>query len=834
MAKHPRLNRNASATGTGASLCRLPPIGRVPFADQREAGPIWNRDRWPARWITAADLPAQMPIVLGFRLRWRADDTLNNSLLHVSADQRYDLWLDGHHVGEGPERGDFNRWYFETYRLRVAPGEHVLTARVWFAGDQAPWALLGRSPAFLLAAEGPALTRLSTGHADWQARVIPGYRYDTSGEVPGFEAYVGRRTTLTVDDAPDPLAPTSEAWWAPAVHADAAESGCPADLLSMRTLTPAPLPPLDRRPLTGIRIRYATTEASAAEPTRPVDPEVHQPTLADDAAALLGANRPLVVPPHTSLRIVMDFDRYACVWPRLSTAGGRGSRLGLRFAETLYPDPDPVYAPAKPHRGRVEGMYFRGLGDRFELQTDRSCELDLLWWRAGRYAELCIHTDDQPLKITQLGFEAHQYPTLRASRFASSDRGLDETMPMCMHTLEVSSRDVFFDSPYYEQLSYLGDCRISALLHYTNTRDSRLPMKVIDLFGVSALPDGFIQTRYPCRTRQVIPTFCPFWLGMLHDLAMWVGELDWVRERMHTARAIMGAYGRHRDANGLIGVLPGWPFVDWAPGFAEGIPPGARRDAACSVNWLYVLGLVYLERLERTLGEEGLAERAARQAAEHATAVIRCFWDDEAQAFRETIHGGPYTEQSLTLALLTDCVPCDLRQKMLDTLANRTGDLTPASLYFTHYVIEALYAGGRGEAITQRLEPWRQFAGRGLRTTPETVEPTRSDCHVWSAHPLYHASASIAGIRPSAPGFKRVTIRPLLGAMREVHAVVPHPRGDISVHIHRRRDQLTCRIALPDQLHGQLIMGSSRICLEPGQQQHEVSAPEHNLSAGSP
>ena len=51
----------------------------------------------------------------------------------------------------------------------------------------------------------------------------------------------------------------------------------------------------------------------------------------------------------------------------------------------------------------------------------------------------------------------------------------------------------------------------------------------------------------------------------------------------------------------------------------------------------------------------------------------------------------------------------------------------------------------------------------GLTTWAEHPEPTRSDCHAWSAHPALDLLRVVAGIRPGSAGFKTVVIEPGLG-----------------------------------------------------------------------
>ena len=71
----------------------------------------------------------------------------------------------------------------------------------------------------------------------------------------------------------------------------------------------------------------------------------------------------------------------------------------------------------------------------------------------------------------------------------------------------------------------------------------------------------------------------------------------------------------------------------------------------------------------------------------------------------------------------------------------------------------------------------------GLTTTPEQPEPTRSDSHAWAAHPNYGLLATVLGVRPAAPGFRRVRVAPHLGTLRHAEGTGPHPDGTIDVRV---------------------------------------------------
>ncbi len=57
--------------------------------------------------------------------------------LQVSADQRFQLSLDGVEFAFGPDRSDVAHWSLQAYGGRLQPGYHKLSALVWWISDTA-------------------------------------------------------------------------------------------------------------------------------------------------------------------------------------------------------------------------------------------------------------------------------------------------------------------------------------------------------------------------------------------------------------------------------------------------------------------------------------------------------------------------------------------------------------------------------------------------------------------------------------------------------------------------------------------------------------------------
>ena len=107
----------------------------------------------------------------------------------------------------------------------------------------------------------------------------------------------------------------------------------------------------------------------------------------------------------------------------------------------------------------------------------------------------------------------------------------------------------------------------------------------------------------------------------------------------------------------------------------------------------------------------------------------------------------------------------------------------------------------------------------GLTTFAENPDPTRSDCHAWSASPNYDFFATICGITPAAPGFKKVTIAPALGELNEVSAKMPHPNGEIQVTLKRDgKNKINGEVVLPQQVTGSFVWQGKTIALKGGRQ----------------
>ncbi len=772
-------------------------VSRDPFLAANRGRPWRERGLWPCHWI-ACPRAGDPPFVTAYRLPFHLEQAATIPV-HVTADERYELFLDGKRVGRGSERGDPNHWFYESYALELPPGEHMLVARVWSLGPLRPVAQMSVRPGFLLCAEGPWHPLLSTGVAPWEAKRLDGY-----GFIP-FPLTHWRGARIRVDGRRFPwgFQRGEGAGWRPAIPTEPGAGRVVSwSWHGIHRLCPATLPPMLTEERRVGQVRHVAPIPSLTPEAIPVQPAQHRPEEAQAWQALLRGEGPVSVPAHTRRRVILDMEEYFCLYPTLLVSGGAGSTLRLHAAETLFQTPEPKDSH-KGHRDQVADKFFVGVGDTFHPDGGSQRRFESLWWQAGRFWELLVETQEEPLVIHRLILEETRYPLAMESAFTAPDPELQALQPLFLRSLQMCSHETYCDAPYYEELMYAGDTRLEMLCTYVVSRDDRLPRKALALFDSSRLASGLTQARYPAWETQVIPPFALWWVAMLHDYAYWRDDPAYVRRLLPGMRATLEGILGLVDGEGLLPAPEGWNFMDWVESWEDGIPPGGVEGRNGLMNWqlVHVLGLA--GELEEQLGEPELAQRWRRRSQELARAALARFWDDDRGLLAEDEARQVFSEHSQALALLGGQLPPPIQERVAQGLLQGEGLLRP-TYYFTHYLFEAYRLLGWGDALRDRLGDWRAMLDRGLRTTIEKQEPTRSDCHAWASHPIFHYFATILGIRPGSPGFRTVEIRPLLGSLEWAHGRLAHPQGEIQVAFQVRDGRLQGEITLPPGVTGRL------------------------------
>jgi hypothetical protein len=696
-------------------------------------------------------------------------------------------------------------WRYETVDVapRLRAGRNVIAALVWNWGADKPVAQFSRQTAFLLQGDSSREAIVNSG-PEWKVLRNDGYApIPVLGDAVG--GYYASPPGEAIDAHRYPWGWTQTDFTEDGWVAAAAGRGPRANRTQLRAsnpfgeaggwqLMPRSIPPMEESP-----VRFATVRRSDG--------------IAPDAGFLRGTSD-FVVPAKTRTVILLDQGYLTNAFAVLEASGGTGSTVRLVYAEALKD-----VQGNKGNRNEIDGKTIAGVRDEFRLDGGEHRRFQTLWFRTYRYVQLEIQTADEALRLHDLHGIFVGYPFTLAARFDSDLAWLADMWEINWRGARLCAWETYFDTPYYEQLQYVGDTRIQGLITLYMSDDDRLVRQAIEHFDLSRIPEGITASRYPSDLGQYIPTFSPIWVAMVHDYWMHRDDPEYVRGFLPGIRAVLSWFERRIDDTGMVGAISWWPFVDWARGWERGVPPGGVEGHSTVISLQFVYALERAAELEKQLGVPALADHYRSVAQNVRDGVRTGSWDAARRLFRDTPQGDTYSQQANVMAVLTDAVPPgDQRALMERVLSDAT--LTQSTYYFSYYQLEALRKAGLGERYVEQLAPWRGMLALGLTTVPETPEPTRSDSHAWSAHPNYGLLATVLGVRPAEPGFKSVRIAPNLGPLQRAEGRVPHPRGEIVVRLARTGGGgLRGEVTLPEGLTGVLAWGGKETALRAGRQE---------------
>ena len=772
-------------------------------------------NKWHAAWVACPDAPQKDLGVFYFRKEITLQSVPTHFWVHVSADNRFLLHVNGQYVGEGPSRGDLFHWRFETIDLApmLRAGKNVLAATVWNFGTRAPVAQMSNRSGFMLQGDTKAEESADTDPS-WQVKQEPGHGLAAQNGVSGYYAAgpgerVDGRSTNWDWDAPSVADASS--WHAVEVVGHAAMREA-QDADNNWELVQDRIPAMEHRLV------------DAGKPVR-VDGLAATPEFPE---------QPLEIPANTHVTLLLDHGVLQTAYPELTVSGGRDAEIQLTYAEALYDAQGN-----KGNRNEIAGRHIEGVSDEFISDGGERRSFQPLWWRTWRYLQIDVTTKAAPLRLEKLNAWFNAYPFQEKASIAGDIPDLKMLWDTGWRTARLCAHETYMDAPYWEQLQYVGDTRIQALVSYAMTGDSRLARQAITNIEASIIPEGITQSRYPSRLPQFIPPFSLLWVDMLHDYWMYVNDEPLVRETLPRTRGVIDWYASHLRPDGLMGRVKWWEFGDWTSGYVDGNPPQDADGGSTFLAVQFIEALRDAGELEKQYGSRERAAAYEEMIRKASDGLNRLNWDARYGAYADTPAMKSYSQQANVLAVWQDVAPkaeqagilrrvlASQEEKPTMLAGKAVPPMSAMSYYFRFYLSRALEHAGLADLYVDQLTPWYDMLKLGLTTWAEKPEPTRSDCHAWSASPNYDLLTVVAGIHPDAAGFAKVRIEPHLGRLHEMHASMPHERGAIETDYKRDENGWAATVVLPNGLSGTLVWQGREHSLHTGTQTFHLPDIKH-------
>lgn len=744
-------------------------------------------DIWGASWIAVPGESATDYGVYLFRKSFDLSKKPDSFYIRISADNRYKLYVNEKQVSLGPARGDLEHWNFEM--LDISPylhvGSNILAAEVWNEGKWRAEGQISLRTGFILQGPDGDGAAVNTGN-QWKCMRDAAYsplpfKINTY-YVAGPGEYVNLNDELTGWKKPD----FDDQKWK---NAETITEGMPENTEGGYGTIP------------GWLLKQSSIPQMELKEQRFTRITIFEGSQVPDGFPML--KPPVTIPAHSTTTILLDQGWLTNAYPELLFSGGRRGTVTLSYAEALFTN-----YPSKGNRNETSGKVFIGRKDSLSSNGNAHQFFTTLSFRTWRYLQIIVRTMDEPLVIEDIYGMETGYPFQLNALLKADNPELGKMLDIGWRTAKRCAMETYMDCPYYEQLQYIGDARIQAMISLFNSGDERLLQNAMNEMDASRRPEGVTLSRHPSYTPQYIPTFSLWYIGMLHDYMMYGRDSNFVKNKLPGERQILQYFRNYQQPDGSLKGVPYWMFTDWveSKGWNSGVAPFGKNGNSCPLDlqllWAYQLA----EDMESKYGMASLASLYHKYAELLKTTIRNKYWDASRNLFADTPEKDFFSQHSNALAILTGLTDRN-KAKLLSQEILSDSTLAPASIYFKYYVHQALVKAGLGNDYMSWLGLWRENIKMGMTTWAEIpdINNARSDCHAWGASPNIEFFRTILGMDSDAPGFTRVKITPHLGSLKNIYGEIPHPLGMLTAGYQLESGKWQVDIHLPSKTAGSLI-----------------------------
>ncbi|MBT3191725.1 MAG: family 78 glycoside hydrolase catalytic domain [Verrucomicrobia bacterium] len=469
--------------------------------------------------------------------------------------------------------------------------------------------------------------------------------------------------------------------------------------------------------------------------------------------------------------------------------------------------------------------------------------------RGGRYISVTIRNMTAPVTFHSLALLHNAAPVERVGQFTCDDALLNTVYEMSRDTAELCMLDTYVDCPGHEQNFWVGDARVTAMVNLLNFGMYGFNQHCIRMVGQSLSPD-YVESNFADNAEfranrflsmaafqayppaSSLPMWSYLWVMQCHDHFLHGGNMEDLEENYgYVSRNMENSLLLTGD-RGLLDYDGAYNLIEWATN--DLTPYGEVTANSIFMAKSYEL----VAEMADVLSKAEDAERYRRLAQETKEAINATCWDEERQAYVDTVRDevsykthlrfceeqemevlsyedylslSRISEQTNTLALLYDIAPEDRAQKILPILTRvkeghyifgspagrsvgepKEGELVDnivaiGSPFFLFFTIDALFKTGHGDIAMQVMRrDWGDMLEHGTNTCWETFKMkdghyTRSIAHAWAASPAVYLQRNVLGITPLKPGFSEFTVTPYTSNLQRASGSVATPHGPIHV-----------------------------------------------------
>lgn len=379
-----------------------------------------------------------------------------------------------------------------------------------------------------------------------------------------------------------------------------------------------------------------------------------------------------------------------------------------------------------------------------------------------------------------------------ASSFISDNATLNEVWDFCKYSIKATSFTGYYIDGDRERRPYEADALINQLGHY----------------GVDAY---YPIARRTCEYLLEHPTWPTEWIFQTILIAyndyLHTGSTDLISRhyellKQHAlfdlvdsgTKLITTKHGQPSSLLSSLGLkseiddIVDWPHVGdtGAPGEDDGF---VYTDYNVVVNAYHYKTVETLSKIAYALGKVQEGKEFETYTEQFREVFNTAFFDKTRGVYVDGIGESHASLHANMFPLAFGLVPNSMIKGVADYVISRG---VVCSVYGSQFLMEALYAAGRGDVafdylVSDGKRSWRNMMREGSTISMEAwgneFKPDQDWNHAWGAAPANIIPFKLLGVQPVEAGFKVVEIRPQIGRLNNVSATVPTVKGQISLQV---------------------------------------------------
>jgi len=772
--------------------------------------------KWNAKWIWSEVTESEKNVFYYFRKTYDLKSVDHNYKLFISADTRYQLFLNGKLIGRGVPQSQPFYQYYDEYNLerKLVKGENCIAVIVYHLGTLPDT----RGGLLLEVTDYENETVVKTDDS-WQVIKSPAWQQNTYAYLPNrvtpYQEFYDARKEFT---GWKEISFKEDSRWSPQHdHASRVTSlargfqqatiiagmlhNSPPCAGPWAKLVPRDIPFMRNENVSAKKIEKIEESLELSNRSRPTDlspglsmvgkpikyskVESAENLLEDGGVTIMQSSlnhQNLDFDGIYSPAIVLDFGCVISAYAKISLKGAAGSTIDVGYAERL-----------------IDGNFNISMecefADRYILK-DGEQVFESFSWKSFRYLKIRFLSCFEPVTIDSIQAVITTYPYEEKGSFNSGDKLLNSVFEISRDTLQLCSNEFLMDTPWREQAQWLGDVALVTVpAIYSCYGDTKLARKFYFQAGQNQHPTGMISNISNTVNHDwmhAIPDYSLWWVQGLWEHYLYTADEEIIHYLYPQISRILYAHLDYMNDDGLIENMAYWPFIDWADVEKQGI---------CSTyNAIFYETLKSWGKIAGFKGDKYTVELTERLMRNMKSNFHKKLFDEKRECYADANIDGTLSDKISEHGNITPIFAglCDneLSQKIIDKVFLEKNDLkfTEAQPFYMAVVLRALNQTGQFSlALDLIRKRWgNRMVKKGATSTYEEWYQNgswrdgsfkgflRTHSHAWSAYPADFLIRRLIGLEILESGCKKIKLSPEKTDF-DYNVIFPTPLGEINV-----------------------------------------------------